>query len=535
MVGSDQNFKFLVERFDSLSSTSAYIKEEFKKQTPSSEYLCVLARTQTQGRGQAGHSWYSPSGNLYVSFGIKTNFPLCSNFSYLPLRVGRIVHDFLEEKFGINCYIKWPNDIYFACRKLCGILCESSVQGDHTGVIIGIGINIKNIDYSSSDTSFKVPPISLEEITGTDLDLDQISNEFIDYFSSGIKFSDLFESETSNSVKKEENDLSSLSLDQIPKRFGMEDHLYPASYPHYNTDSQEVLYDQAFDPDSYKTGIIPLYSKPVPFLGADIGNSRVKLFVIEDNNKVLFYDSFNLTQNEDIKNFGAFTNKIHTYLNSRYQNLGIHTNKFAAHSISVSDKNKELYLKNLASSFRDVPVKKRSVRVRYLYQNLGIDRACFMEGARSSYKESRLILISFGTATTIDVLDKGHHLGGWILPGIDSYFKSMSSCSNLEDLTSEYMDYIDKLAPQKHSDFSKEICLFLGNSTKACMIQGFSLSVLSLIKTISAMYTDEASIILSGGRASVIGTVLKKYGFTNLFKEDRSLTAIGIQTMVKGG
>ncbi len=113
--GVENRFNFRVERFESLTSTSTYIKEAFKKESIKSDCLCVVADTQTQGRGQRNHSWFSPKGNLYISFGIKTNLPLSTNFSYLPLTVGKIVHSFLEKNFSIHCCLKWPNDVNFGC------------------------------------------------------------------------------------------------------------------------------------------------------------------------------------------------------------------------------------------------------------------------------------------------------------------------------------------------------------------------------------------------------------------------------------
>jgi BirA family biotin operon repressor/biotin-[acetyl-CoA-carboxylase] ligase len=55
--------------------------------------------------------------------------------------------------------IKWPNDIFYSGRKLCGILTEIVSSGsDAEKVIVGIGLNVNNT----------VPPegVSLREING---------------------------------------------------------------------------------------------------------------------------------------------------------------------------------------------------------------------------------------------------------------------------------------------------------------------------------------------------------------------------------
>ena len=529
---TDKIFNFKLLEFNSIPSTSTYIKEEFKKDSVD-ECLCVLAKTQSQGRGSSNRSWYSPEGNIYVSFGVKKNQRLSSTFSYLPLRVGKIVHDFLQDKYGINCYIKWPNDIYFGCKKLCGILCESFVQGDISGVIIGIGVNVKKIDLSSIDYSFKVDPTSLEDIICSNLDLSLITKEFIEYFSTHLKYQDLFESDESSYLSSRK-DFTTSNL-EIPSDLDYSSLFYPSHYPHYDIDSKNLVSDVPFSPDAYKTGVIPLYCKNIPFLGADIGNSRVKLFVISSNNEIIFYDSFDLTQKEDIDSFNSLTKRIEEFLETHYQKIGINSKFFPCHSISVSDKNKELFLKVLPPFFQDIPVIKREVRLRYSYQDLGIDRACLMEGALKIYQTDRFALISSGTATTVDIVDKGVHIGGFILPGNLSYFKSLAVCSNLEDISNKYLEYLSKLNQNKSTSFNYNISDFLGNSTKSCMFNGYSFTLISLLQSIVETYNKDIPVIITGGGSKVINLILNKYNFSHSFKEDSTLTAIGIKTMVKGG
>ena len=536
MQGSNcSRFNFRVKRFKSLASTSSYIKEEFKNESICSDYLCVVAARQTQGRGQNNHSWFSPEGNLYISFGIKTNLTPGTNFSYLPLTVGKIVHGFLKKNFSINCYLKWPNDIYFGCRKLCGILCESMFQGNTIGIVIGIGINVKKIDYLASGYSFKVNPISLEESCRYPIDLGIFTNNFIKYFEDNLYYEDLFSTSDSADSKENGSSVESFCQEKLFEKLVQQKYLYPSFYPHYDLESKQVLFDSPFDPDSYKTGLIPLYSTEIPFLGADIGNSRVKLFVIMDNNEIKFYESFDLTQKNQLDSFGLYTNKITDFLHSWYQKLGISTNSFPCHTISVSSSNKELFLKYIPDSFKDIPVIKRGVRLNFAYQNLGIDRACILEGARTIYPDKKLIVCSFGTATTIDVLEKNTHTGGWILPGSGLYFKSISNCSNLEDLTTKYKKHVKDLSSKTSTDFSKNILSLLGNSTNECILNGFSFILICIFQKIVETSSDDTCLILTGGEAPLMESVLKKYGFSHPFKEDSSLCAIGIKTMVKGG
>lgn len=59
-------------------------------------------------------------------------------------------------------------------------------------------------------------------------------------------------------------------------------------------------------------------------------------------------------------------------------------------------------------------------------ERLGVDRWLALIGAQELSPRQNLIIIDAGTATTVDVLSaNGQHLGGWILPGIDSMHRSV--------------------------------------------------------------------------------------------------------------
>ena len=48
---------------------------------------------------------------------------------------------------GIQTQIKWVNDLYYNEKKICGILTEAVSAGEHTHVIVGIGINLDTADF----------------------------------------------------------------------------------------------------------------------------------------------------------------------------------------------------------------------------------------------------------------------------------------------------------------------------------------------------------------------------------------------------
>ena len=66
---------------------------------------------------------------------------------FLTLVAGASVVKALSN-LGVEASIKWPNDIIVHNKKICGILTELSAEMERVNyVVIGIGINIKTIDF----------------------------------------------------------------------------------------------------------------------------------------------------------------------------------------------------------------------------------------------------------------------------------------------------------------------------------------------------------------------------------------------------
>ena len=66
---------------------------------------------------------------------------------FLTLVAGASVVKALSN-LGVEVSIKWPNDIIVHNKKICGILTELSAEMERVNyVVIGIGINIKTIDF----------------------------------------------------------------------------------------------------------------------------------------------------------------------------------------------------------------------------------------------------------------------------------------------------------------------------------------------------------------------------------------------------
>ena len=74
----------------------------------------------------------------------------------------------LTVEAGDGFSVKWPNDVYWYDKKVCGMLIESSLDGsDIAHRVVGIGINVNQERFLSDAPN----PVSLINITGREHDL----------------------------------------------------------------------------------------------------------------------------------------------------------------------------------------------------------------------------------------------------------------------------------------------------------------------------------------------------------------------------
>ena len=99
----------------------------------------MIAETQTRGRGRGGNVWLSPRGSLALTLTIPR--VTLSRLGALPLGVGVCVARALVD-LGVEARVKWPNDVLINDKKVCGILCESSIVDGRARVYVGMGINV---------------------------------------------------------------------------------------------------------------------------------------------------------------------------------------------------------------------------------------------------------------------------------------------------------------------------------------------------------------------------------------------------------
>jgi BirA family biotin operon repressor/biotin-[acetyl-CoA-carboxylase] ligase len=99
----------------------------------------VTADEQTAGRGRQGRTWTAPPGAALLYSAVLR--PLEPRHSLLPLAVALAVCKAAETlRPGIECKVKWPNDVHLGGRKLAGILIEARPQDGWA--VLGIGLNL---------------------------------------------------------------------------------------------------------------------------------------------------------------------------------------------------------------------------------------------------------------------------------------------------------------------------------------------------------------------------------------------------------
>lgn len=153
---------------DSVGSTNGWTAEH-AAELP--HMTMVTALSQTAGRGQRGNSWESePGANL--------TFTVLARLPEVPVRgqfavseaTALAVADTLAD-YGLEAKVKWPNDIYIADRKVCGILIEHSVLGTElTHSIIGVGLNVNQTEFRSDAPN----PVSMAQAAGRSLDRPEV-------------------------------------------------------------------------------------------------------------------------------------------------------------------------------------------------------------------------------------------------------------------------------------------------------------------------------------------------------------------------
>lgn len=159
-------------------STNSVLHAWLEKE-PLPEGSVVVADDQTAGRGQMGNHWESePGKNLTFSVVVyPTSIHPKDQFLLSQIAALSVKETF--EMYVKPIRVKWPNDIYWHDRKICGMLIENDLSGcTIANCIVGIGMNLNQAVFLSDAPN----PVSLHQITGELYDREEVLHRFLQRF-----------------------------------------------------------------------------------------------------------------------------------------------------------------------------------------------------------------------------------------------------------------------------------------------------------------------------------------------------------------
>jgi BirA family biotin operon repressor/biotin-[acetyl-CoA-carboxylase] ligase len=138
-----QQYRFDTDFLDRVPSTSQFLKDKLKSENKPDLRLFCNALEQSAGYGQRQRSWFSSEQSLKFSLAFSVANDLKKLFP-ASLHLALLLREILSFFHAEQLKVKWPNDIYSAKGKVCGILTEvvNIPSCSVSYVVIGIGINV---------------------------------------------------------------------------------------------------------------------------------------------------------------------------------------------------------------------------------------------------------------------------------------------------------------------------------------------------------------------------------------------------------
>lgn len=155
---------------DSVDSTNTYLKARGAAGCKSG--AVAAAREQVSGKGRLGRSWLSGRDeSVMFSVLLRPQLAPSEAAAITPL-AGLAICRALRDATGLDCRIKWPNDVIVGGKKLVGILTEMSAEFDAVEFIVtGVGVNVDQAAFPAEITH---KATSLYRETGKHFDKNQL-------------------------------------------------------------------------------------------------------------------------------------------------------------------------------------------------------------------------------------------------------------------------------------------------------------------------------------------------------------------------
>jgi BirA family transcriptional regulator, biotin operon repressor / biotin---[acetyl-CoA-carboxylase] ligase len=135
------------------------------EKNPDSDGIVIIAEQQKSGRGRENRKWLSPKGGIWLSVILRPRMP-ASIITLLPFAAALAVCEAIKKTTQLDAKLRWPNDVTISCKKVAGILIDSSIEAERINyAVIGIGVNanVKSSLISAHlEKSIKVTSLSEE-------------------------------------------------------------------------------------------------------------------------------------------------------------------------------------------------------------------------------------------------------------------------------------------------------------------------------------------------------------------------------------
>ncbi|MDO4250825.1 MAG: type III pantothenate kinase [Moraxella sp.] len=211
----------------------------------------------------------------------------------------------------------------------------------------------------------------------------------------------------------------------------------------------------------------------------DLGNTRLKYWLLDDNHTIVSHDA-------------------HLHLkapNELLLGLSDTFARFAPRFIGISSVLGMVINQAVSQSLDTLCIPYEFAKVSATHpqlithdhpEQLGVDRWLQMLGAVDDAQKQ--CIVGCGTALTIDLLDKGVHLGGYIFPNVHLQRQALYAGTQQIAATTKAvpLDVFNSLAPAQN--------------TQEAVNHGILLSVVGAINTITHAHPDH-TLILTGGDA----------------------------------
>ncbi|MDF7675151.1 biotin--[acetyl-CoA-carboxylase] ligase [Neisseriaceae bacterium ESL0693] len=391
-------YGLMAEVLPQTTSTNSVLLQLARTRTDGAHQRLCMAYEQTAGRGRQGRPWHNRLGEcLMFSLAWSFNQPQ-AGLGGLALIVALAVCQSLRDQ-QIPAQIKWPNDLVLGQQKLCGILIETVPHQHKTSAVIGIGLNFvlpDQLDQPAAALTTVLPKVNTTEI-----------------------FSSIIQKLTDYLPRFEEHGLTPflLAYEQLHR-----DHLQPV---HLLKNGQPLVegtvagiaptgalrLQTAQGERCFVSGEISLRAGMVTSSPArgwslllDAGNSKLKWAWIHHNrvmhiNKAAYYDLQKLV--------------------SDWQQYGANTALITGCAVCGEARMQQI-AQALPQPIKWLGSMPHALGIHNHYRRPaehGADRWFNVLGSRR-YTDKACVIVSCGTAVTVDALTHdNHYLGGSILPG----------------------------------------------------------------------------------------------------------------------